>query len=428
MAKPDSFIAVNDAAGDKFFAMLSAADEGKPATVATPEPPEDTPASDAAGTTPTNDDGEQRDDQDGSGAAGEVVESEASTPTDSVSTGFDPQKTLEKYKTPEEKEKALVESQRTLLERGEENKRLKAELEALKSGKTSPDPKPEAPAAAELGYDEWLVRLHAGKPEELTPQEVRVQQEIASLGEEKKGLKAIETRAIEIQTKASETEAAMARLQTIIEAQEADLKAEPDDYALEKRIEANRAKLEKAGQDLLRLELNYVKESNRYRDAATAFNGRILEVDKKAQGLHSHIRRTKEEAVTQAETSKALNSEWETGLKKLFDTDLKGDGFSKAEQEDIAAWLEKSVNDSATKTGRLPADLYAWQKEQKAVFDRARTRRTEIERALISRKTSDLPSKPRNNVVSDTPKSGKTSSFKQTLKAAESKFDRAFNF
>lgn len=80
-----------------------------------------------------------------SSPAGDAAAGEGSAPKTEAQPkddGFDPEKTLSRYKTQEEKDAALVEKDRELLKRSKQNEerdaeiaRLKAENESLRSGK-----------------------------------------------------------------------------------------------------------------------------------------------------------------------------------------------------------------------------------------------------------------------------------------------------
>lgn len=436
MAKPDTFGAVNDAAADSFFELLANPDT-IPAKSAEIEAGKAAPASSDTGTTPANDDGDKPATQDADGSGNEVVESAASTPTETEKPSeFDPDKTLAKYKTPEEREKALVESQRTILERERELAQVKAERDALKAGKPATetpkaDVKPaetaqDPPKVAVPGYDEWLGRVHQAKPEELNPEEVKVKRAIASLGAEKTELKQLATKTSELEAKVASVRASMDQERAILEAMAEDLKAEPDDYALERRVNEKRAKLEKAQQELTAMRLDLREQTDIYARAERAHNDRIVQVDRAAQALHSGIRQREVETVTQTESTKRLNEEWNTGLKNFFESDLKGLDLTPGEQKSVKLALEAQVNEYITQHNALP-DINQWIRSQKAaVSESVRNERLAIQKRLVNQKNELLPSKPADNIAKGKQSSGKTSSFKSSLREAEAALDRAW--
>lgn len=428
--KPE-FSEANDAAADSFVALLSGGElppdptpDGKEAAGA--------PASGAEGTTPADDDGETLLAPEVSDE-GKPVVADAKPDTKPSEDGFDPQKTLSKYKTPEEKEAALVESQRELLKRGEENKKLQAELEALRGGKPTPEA-PETPQEAEepadfgAAHQAFLSRINAAreKPETLpTVEERRIAAAVTALEAENKQVIGLRTKVDEIQAEENSLLGEAATLATIIKAQEADLAAEPDDFALQNRIEANRRKADLLDRKILRKGNERIDARERFRDANEALNDRIVEVDRYAKQVHLGFRNQKQATATEAAESKELNGQWQSSAKTLFEVDLAKHELSKVEQKFVLQDLANRLADQVRTKG-VPADFLAWQREnsKEAVADVLQSR-TDAQQRLLTKKTKDLPKKPKDNEVPRPAAGGKTSSFNQLMRETGDAFDRA---
>ncbi len=434
-----SFRTASDAAVDRLVDLLVSGGGGE--STPTPEPEGNAPASADAGTTPADDEGADPTGPDAASPEDKATEEPAST---ADAPGFDPQKTLSKYATPEERDRALIESQRTILERQEENRRLKAELETLRSGKpavppttpeapaTKPDASPATPPAAtsapapEAGYAEFLSRVHAAKPEELSPDELKVTTAIATLKADKTSLDALATAINETETKESEKQAEIARLETILAAHREDLKSEPDDYALQARIEGYEKKVETLRREAGALVTEANRLMLRHQRQHAAFNDRIVQVERFSQGIYEGRRHAAQSTAAEAE----VNAEWDGGAKRLFETDLKTEGFTPFEQKAIMAELRDRLEADLSRPGAVvPANLYEWQRSQTAVFDEARKHRTAIQQASVQRRASTLPTKPKDNVVSGGPAKtqarGSSSSSRNFLRDAESRLDKA---
>lgn len=434
--KPE-FSEANDAAADSLVALLSGGE-------LPPDPTPDegvvagAPASGAAETTSTDDDGET--------LLAPEVEDEgkpvvaATTPDSKPSPdGFDPQKTLSKYKTQEEKDAALVEKDRELLKRSKQNEerdaeiaRLKSENESLRGGKPTPEAptteEHEEPADFGEAHQAFLGRINAGrsKPEMLaTDEERRIAAAVTELEAENKQVIGLRAKVNELQTEENSLLADAAKLATIIKAQEEDLAAEPDDFALQNRLEANRKKAESLDFKILRKGNERIDARERFRDANEALNDRIVKVDTYAKQVHLGFRNQKQATATEAAESKELNGQWQTSAKTLFEVDLAKHDLSTIEQKFVLQDLANRLSDQVRTTG-VPADFLVWQREnsKEAVADVLKSR-TEAQQRLLTKKTADLPKKPKNNEVPRSAPGGKTSSFNQTLREAGDAFDRA---
>ncbi len=424
-----SFQAVNDAAASKFVELLASGGAG-PSTPDESTTPEAAPASDAAGTTPANDDGATPGTQDVSAAGTPEIADTPTTPEPSVEPdGFDPQKTLSKYATPEERDKALVESQRTILARAEENKKLKAELEALRGGKPTPEAKQEPEPILDEGqeYRAWLQKVHGAKPEELSVEEKQVRDAIAVLDAENKSLAEKKTKVAEFRTKESTLEGSLAKLMLVIESQVEDLKSDPEDFALKVRLEANQKKAEALDREYLRARLE-TERAERLIDAEEkAFNNRVVAVDDFAKAQLTGKRRAKQETAIQEVETRKLNESWQAASRRLFDEDLKKDNLTEGDKEYVLLKLAQKLNTYVDSVG-VPKDFYAWQRGQTDVIEAVRKNRVAIQQSLVAAKANDLPKAPSDNVLDKTkkPGNGKTpSSFDAEMKAASAKFSRA---
>lgn len=425
MANP--FFEANDAAMDRAVDLMLGATTQEPATPAEPEPAAAAPASGPEGTTLSNDDGAIPAAQDASGAGKAEGDGTPEPSTEDI-LGFDPEKTLAKYATPEEKDKALVESQRTILERSEENKRLKAEIESLKGKPKADEPEPEEPAVEVEPYDKFLARMNGAKPEELDEDERPVAQSISALKAERAALTKAQKEVLDLQAQEQTIEGEASKLKLILEAQEADLAKDPDDFNLQRRIEENRTKLDGLERQSDRLRSKRIDKNQTFMQQASAFDKKLVDFDREAQGFLAAKTQTKQATAAHAKDVSSLNSQWVEGQKKLFDGELKQHGFTEDEREVIAQGLAHALSEHHSKTGEVPPDLFEFQRSQKAVVDRVLKIRNHSQQSLLERKASDLPRKPRDNEGRDSSRGGTPSSpnnsWKSTLKTAESRFDR----
>lgn len=428
--KPE-FSEANDAAADSFVALLSGG-ELPPDPTPDVEEAAGAPASGAEGTTPADDDGETLLAPDVADE-GKPVVADAKPDTKPSEDGFDPQKTLSKYKTPEEKEAALVESQRELLKRGEENKKLQAELEALRGGKPTPEApetpqEPDEPADFGEAHQTFLARINAAreKPETLpTPEERRIAAAVTALEAENKQVIGLRTKVDEIHTEENSLLEESAKLATIIKAQEEDLAAEPDDFALQNRLEANRKKADVLERKILRKGQDRVTAELTFERAKANLDSRIVAVDDFARKVHLGFRNQKQATATEAAESKELNGQWQASAKTLFEVDLAKHELSKVEQKFVLQDLANRLADQVRTKG-VPADFLAWQREnsKEAVADVLQSR-TDAQQRLLTKKTKDLPKKPKDNEVPRPAAGGKTSSFNQLMRETGDAFDRA---
>lgn len=451
MAKEPSFEAQSDAAVDKFFeALVSAPDVEE--TIASVAADDTDPASKGAGTTLANDDGSKPDAVAADGQDKTVVEDKTTTPA-KTDDGFDPEKTLSKYKTPEDLQKAVVEKDRELLKRAdqkkaveEENARLKTELETLKGGKPTPEaPKdqktePEKverveavdPRSPEFQaqHTDWLKRVHTAKPEELTAEERTVKNAIAVLDADNKAVTQAGSKVKELDTKESELSTTMARLKTIIEDQEEAFKANPEDFNLEKRLQENQAKLDKLDRDHARTVALRTDAIVKYTAAKGEFESKMVQVDDYAKRAHLGQRQKTYETATQQEASKASTKEWDDSERRLFSEHLKSDKFSDRVQKHIKTALGRALYEYKETTGKVPDDFYAWMVEQKDIYEDFRAIGQAAQQALLDDKESDLPKKPADNIVKDTKpgSGGKPKSFEKHMRDRGSVLDKALGF
>ena len=319
------------------------------------------------------------------------------------------------------------------MKRGEENKKLQAELEALRGGKPTPEApeipqEPEEPADFGEAHQAFLARINAAreKPETLpTVEERRIAAAVTALEAENKQVIGLRTKVDEIHTEENSLLEESAKLATIIKAQEEDLAAEPDDFALQNRLEANRKKADVLERKILRKGQDRVTAELTFERAKANLDSRIVAVDDFARKVHLGFRNQKQATATEAAESKELNGQWQASAKTLFEVDLAKHELSKVEQKFVLQDLANRLADQVRTKG-VPADFLAWQREnsKEAVADVLQSR-TDAQQRLLTKKTKDLPRKPKDNEVPRPAAGGKTSSFNQLMRETGDAFDRA---
>jgi hypothetical protein len=289
----NEFIAANDAASDRVVElMLGFASKGEEKS-SEPAPVEAAPAEGAGGTTPPKDDGASPETPD---VAEAKVETEPVTEPEGAAQEWDREKTLSKYKTQEEKDNALVEASKTLHERQQENAKLRAELEKVKAVPEKPEPE-----AVVEDYPTFLARVNVAKPEELSADESYVASSLSKLRQDKAGLQKIEEAVREFRTKENEILEATAKVRTILESQLEDQKADPDDYALQARVDANKAKLETLRRDLGDIRSERIDRTQEYQIRKGEFDNSILSLESRAQSTHGRLTQTKQATAARSE-------------------------------------------------------------------------------------------------------------------------------
>lgn len=227
----------------------------------------------------------------------------------------DVEKVWGQYKTEEERKKALAHNKRYAVTTAEENKRLKAELETLKTGKPKEDaPSPAAaadPAPASAPNKEDVAKaIYQSNPQ--------VKASVDRLGALREAAterhKEITTLKAQIVTDEKEITKLAYRLEFL----ESDAKADPENYELQQRIAAVRNDLRELKGDANlrrteqhRLEIELSRWQDEYQNGSRSFS----------ELVEAEVRRTTGEAKARERHNEEANEaeqEWNAALEDVF--------------------------------------------------------------------------------------------------------------
>lgn len=378
-----------------------------------------------------------------SSPAGDAAAGEGSAPKTEAQPkddGFDPEKTLSRYKTQEEKDAALVEKDRELLKRSKQNEerdaeiaRLKAENESLRSGKpaAAAPATTEAPTKAEKpepkDFRPWLEEVVTVERPDVLPAHLRpVHADFQKLRAGKSDLDQTGAKIAELRTKESTLEGEIRSLDLEISTLDRGYKADPDSMALRDMLEAARATRAAKDIEYTRAQISRSTLLSELSVKSAEFKEAKDRYEAAAIRLHSDIQSHEARATEANEEDAKLRNSWASMIKtKVLDrTDLDAD--SKAT---IVESLEARLNRIE---GDLPRDFGAWADGHKDVFDRELRKSANGAAAIAAREGGNAPRTPSNGTVSpssstrkETRKESIDTVFNDASKKFESFFERA---
>jgi hypothetical protein len=286
----------------------------------------------------------------------EVTETEPAKETKPA--GEDPdriEKTWEQYKTDDERKKALAESKRYAIAQAEENKRLKAELEASRKPKEdAPAPKaPEPPVEPKVRFETAVHELHA--------KDEAFRAEFVKLKETRDSITARTNEIAALGTETATREKDLERERYHLDFLQANLKADPDNFETQKRVEETERKIvrletsinsDKAKQ--IRMQLELERWQHDYQTRGKALTDYTAE----------YVRRSDAEAQANAQRGQqqeAAEKEWTETLPKVLD-ELKIDADPEV-RDDIAERLLLKAQLYFDRGGAPIKDLAAWMRQ-----------------------------------------------------------------
>lgn len=405
-----TFSESNDAAAEAFASALISGT------------PPDSPADGSGETTSPNTNGDQRP---ADGSAGIVEGSPAEPIVEPKADDFDPAKTLAKYETPEERDLALVESQRTILERSRENQMLRSEIDSLKAGRPADAPATPASAAPAEQYGEFLARVHGAKDEVLDPAERGVKAVLSELAGHKASLDSLTAQLTERRTHEAALVNGASQLENHIALLKKDLEEDPDDFSLKERIAKTETKLSNVRERVVGAKIERLDVESGLRQAQSDWNNRIVHAENAAKATFDGRNSVTQQAFERASREQEVQESWQKSSETLL-KDLEEEGLTTYEQTTLLTALQAALYEENARTGKVPEDFYVWQKSRRDVVDGFLKSRGESVDAVTRRRgSSHLPSRPRDNAAPARTNEGKSKSFKDSMREADAMLDRA---
>lgn len=416
-----------DAAGSKLDALLSAVVVAPEEPKASAAPTDDGAPGHGDGTTP--EDKSAKPEADDAGQAGDpakVETTEEGKVEEPPDADLEPEKILAKYQTQEDKDKALVESQRFIA-------RLKSENAELKQGKTKEEPpKPATPAAppAEEPSDvrEWFTRVvTATEPEKvqkLTPIERQIQGRFRELETEKASQIAVSKEIDEMETKEKAIDQDLAKLRVKLEGFSEVLKEDPEDFTAKTRVEALERQINEKSNELQGLTIKRMDKVQRLVAADERLRGRIAALDLDVMRVHGSQRAEVESRTNEDKLYETKNAEWKKALTQVLDVESK-DELSADEKKIVVKLLQKDLADLLEDPkADYPADMPSWIRNSPSFKEFKAARKTSP--ASVAREVGDVaPKAPKDSSVPQAPPGDRDkTTFRQGLKRAEANFDR----
>lgn len=355
------------------------------------EHPADPDEGPSPSTAPTGDDGDEPEVEDDYEEEDHAVtseeEPEADRPkTTDVQPAADPaaddiEKTWAQYKTEAERKKALAENKKYGIEQADRAKALQAELDALKSGKATeaaPAPKALPPAGARA----TLERLYNANPQ--------VRQAVDTLGQHRERLVARTTDLKALTDQISTGEAAIVKLQHLIDYLTEEAKADPENYELTRKIDAFSRERDRIETTLnrdqarqTRMELEKDRWLGEYNEGVRNIN----EYATREQGRASE--EAKADASFKADTDRAA-TEWDKAHASVMD-ELK---IPAGLRDKIGYRLLEAANSFYRINPGTQIDIRAWMldRAKKINDDEYKIVRDEATRGYVRAKTRDAAS------------------------------------
>ena len=324
MNEPETFDDAPDAAGDTLSAAVAKID-AQYGEKQTPNGADPAAPVEPGGTTPPASESAKpagSDDSTGKDSGAPAVSEDGKN---KGGEDWDVERTWNKYKSEDERKQALAESQRTLIERNAEAKRLREENELLRAGKTKdPEPPPTndkptdppktdepADAAVAPRFDEWMENLSkATDPNALPPEERALVSRLSTLRSEKKELADLEGQHKTGAEKEAELEGGIRKLKDVIAEYEADLKEDSEDEGLRQRLRTRREQLAERENDLIRHRSTQDRLQTSIVRKERAFNDKVLAFEEEAGSLHADI----SDRARGKQRAKGLNDTWTKGV------------------------------------------------------------------------------------------------------------------
>lgn len=321
---------------------------------------------------------------------------------------FDPEKTLSRYKTQEEKDAALVEKDRELLKRSKQNEerdaeiaRLKAENENLKAGRTpapapATTPEPPTPGATPEAkeFRPWLEAVvTAENPQALPPYLQPVHAEFSKLRAGKAEIDSTGAKITELKTKESTLSEEIRTLDGEISTLDKALRADPDSLAVKDMLEAARASKAQKEIDYSRTQTSRSILTSELATKTAEFKEYKTRYERGARELHSDLQAHEARSTEAKEEDARLKANWDSAIKtRVLDrTDLDAD-----QKASIVESLEARLNRI---DGDLPSDFGPWIDGHKDVFARELRKSANGAASAATREGGNAPRTPANGTV-----------------------------
>ena len=228
-----------------------------------------------------------------------------------------------------------------------------------------------------------------------------------------------------METKEATIEAEVSKLRTQVEAFQDVLKDDPEDFTAKTRVETLERQIAAKENELQRTTTKRLDKAQALERQFAQHRSRIGALDSDVTRIHSSRQAEVEQRTSEEKLYETKNGEWKQALTTVLDVEAK-DQFSKEEKAIIVKLITKDLADHLEDPkADYPANMVEWVRKSPSLQQFKAARGTSP--SAVAKAVDDVaPRAPSNSSVPQTPPAGgkDKTTFRQTLKGAESTFDR----